>query len=196
MKEPEAGARDAGPGATAGGKPVPLLDILLLFARIGITSFGGGLSAWVYREVVVRRRWLAEDAFLSGLTLAQIMPGTNVVNLSVYIGQRLRGAAGSAVAVAALLLPPMIAIVLLAALFHRFGDLAWLHDLLEGIAAGAIGLTFSVVVRAARHATAQNRWAPVVLFAVFALVGLLRWPMIPVVLVLGPLSTAIAWRKR
>src|SRR5262249_60273843 len=146
--------------AAAGAEPVPLTEIMRLFARIGITSFGGGLSAWMYREVVDRRRWLAEDAFLSGLTLGQILPGANVVNLAVYIGQRLRGWLGSVVAVTALLLPPMIAVVILAAGLHRFGEVPWLHDLLEGVAAGAIGLTFSVRFRAARHAPARSRWGP------------------------------------
>jgi len=99
MKEPGGELPQPAPAALPLGPSVPLVDILLLFARIGLTSFGGGLSAWIYREVVVRRRWLTEDAFLSGMTLAQIMPGTNVVNVSIYIGHRLRGAAGSAVAV-------------------------------------------------------------------------------------------------
>ncbi len=185
------------PDVATGAPPrVPLAEIARLFARIGITSFGGGLSAWMYREVVDRRRWLAEDAFLSGLTLGQIMPGANIVNLSVYIGQRLRGWLGSVVAVTALLLPPTIAVVVLGAVLQRFGEFPWLHDLLEGVAAGAIGLTFSVGFRAARHAASRGRWAPVLVFAVFGLVGLLRWPMIPVVLCLAPVGVALARRRR
>jgi len=196
MKEDEVGAAQPEQARSADGNPVSLMQILLLFSRIGLTSFGGGLSAWIYREVVDRRKWLTEDAFLSGLTLCQIMPGPNVVNLSVYIGQRLRGGSGSIVAVIALLLPPMVVTVILGAVFDRFSNLPWLHDLLEGIAAGAIGLTFSVGFRAAKHATARNRWAPILLLAIFASVGLLHWPMIPVVLVLAPLGVAIAWRSR
>src|SRR5262249_61714712 len=94
---------------------VPLAALARLLARIGITSFGGGLSAWMYREVVDRRRWLAEDAFLSGLTLGQILPGANVVNLSVYIGQRLRGWVGRVVALTAPLPPPAVAGLILGA---------------------------------------------------------------------------------
>jgi len=181
--------------AAAGAEPVPLVEIMRLFARIGITSFGGGLSAWMYREVVDRRRWLGEDAFLSGLTLGQILPGANVVNLSVYIGQRLRGGIGSIVAVTSLLLPPMLAVVVIGVVLQRFGELPWLHDLLEGIAAGAVGLTFSVGLRAARHATSRGRWAPFLILAVFALVGLMRWPMIPVVLCLAPIGVFLARRR-
>jgi len=177
------------------GEAVSLVDIFALFARIGLTSFGGGLSAWIYREVVDRRRWLSEDEFLAGLTLAQILPGPNVINISIYIGQRLRGSAGSVTAAVALLLPPMIVAVGLVTLFHAYGDIAWLHDLLEGVAAAAIGLTFSVGYRAARHATQTNRWAPVVLLVVFVAIGVLRWPLIPVVICVAPIAVLVA-RKR
>ena len=184
-------------GATGdAGSPVTLPQILMLFARIGLTSFGGGLSAWIYREVVDRRGWLSEDEFLGGLTLSQILPGPNVVNLSIYIGQRLRGAAGATAAVLALLLPPMVTVVLLAAAFHSFREVAWLHDLLEGVAAGAIGLTISVGYRSARRATETNRWAPGLVIAVFLAVGVLRWPMIPVVICLAPFAVVLARRSR
>jgi chromate transporter len=181
----------------AAPKPrVTLPEMFALFARIGLTSFGGGLSAWIYREVVDRRRWLTEDEFLAGLTLAQILPGPNVINISIYIGQRLRGTMGSVTAALALLLPPMVFVVLLLALFRNFGDVVWLHDLLEGIAAAAIGLTFSVGYRAARHATRTNRWAPAILALVFVSIGVLRWPLIPVVLCVAPLAVLVARKKR
>jgi chromate transporter len=166
-----------------------------LFIQVGITSFGGGLSAWIYREVVDRRRWLTEPEFLAGLTLAQILPGPNVINVSIYIGQRLRGSAGSVIAAMALLLPPMVVAVALLALFRNFSDLDWLRDLLEGIAAAAVGLTFSVGYRAARHAMTSNRRAPAVLLVVFISIGVLRWPLIPVVLVVAPLAVLAARRR-
>jgi chromate transporter len=174
---------------------VTLPQMFALFARIGLTSFGGGLSAWIYREVVDRRHWLSEDEFLAGLTLAQILPGPNVINISIYIGQRLRGTIGSVTTVAALLLPPMIVAIGLVTLFHVYGQIAWLHELLEGIAAAAIGLTFSVGYRAARHATRSNRWAPVVLALVFVAVGVLRWPLIAVVVCVAPLAVLVARKK-
>jgi len=174
---------------------VTLPQIFALFARIGLTSFGGGLSAWIYREVVDRRHWLSEDEFLAGLTLAQILPGPNVINISIYIGQRLRGTLGSVIAALALLLPPMVVAVALLILFRNFSHLEWLHDFLEGIAAGAIGLTISVGYRAARHAAKTNRWAPAVLALVFIAIGVLRWPLIPVVLCLAPLAVLVARKK-
>jgi chromate transporter len=179
-------------------EPKPLItvvQIFSLFVRVGLTSFGGGLSAWIYREVVTRRRWLSDDEFLAGLTLAQILPGPNVINISIYIGQRLRGTRGSVTAALALLLPPMLIAVALLVLFDRLGELRWLHDFLEGIAAAAIGLTFSVAFIAARHATRSNRLAPVLLGIVFVSIAVLRWPLIPVLLCLAPLAV-LSVRKR
>ncbi|MGP1614013.1 MAG: chromate transporter, partial [Pollutimonas bauzanensis] len=66
--------------------PPSLLTMFLAFSRIGITSFGGGLSGWLMREFVRQRRWISEEEFLSGLALSQAFPGINVVNLSIWIG--------------------------------------------------------------------------------------------------------------
>jgi chromate transporter len=174
---------------------VALVTIFLLFARIGLTSFGGGVAAWVYREAVHRRRWLTEDEFLAGLTLAQILPGPNVVNISIYVGHRVRGATGSLVAVLALLIPPMFVAVGLLVLFGSFDHLRWLHAALEGVAAAAVGLTFSVAYSAARRAIKANRWALPILAAVFIAIGVLRWPLLLVVAGVAPLAL-LAVRKK
>jgi chromate transporter len=166
-----------------------------VFAKIGLLSFGGALSGWMYRELVVRRRWLAEDDFLNGLALGQIMPGANVANLSLYIGQRLRGGTGAAAALIGMLLPPMVLVIVLAASYHRVADVGWVHRFVGGVAAAAIGLTAMIGIRAARRV--ERRAAPLaILLATFLAVGVLRWPMVPVVLAVTPLSIALAWLTR
>jgi chromate transporter len=175
---------------------VGLLQIFALFAQIGLTSFGGGLSAWIYQEVVVRRGWLREGEFIAGLTLAQVLPGPNVINIAIYVGQRLRGAVGGVTAAAAMLLPPMVVAVAVLLLLGTLTDIAWLHELLEGIAAGAVGLTVSMGIRTTRHSARDNRSALLFVAAVFVTVGLLRLPMIWVVLCAAPLSILAAYRKR
>lgn len=189
----------ASPTADGGGaglklRPVSLAAIALLFARVGITSFGGGLSGWIYQEVVHRRRWLSEDEFFGGLTLSQIMPGVNVINLTLFVGQRLRGGAGTAVALLAFLLPPMVVIILLASIYDRISGIAWVHQALGGIAAAAAGLTVSMGVKAARGLK-RRPWLGAILAATFLSIGVLRWPMIPVVLCLAPISVWLVWRE-
>ena len=159
---------------------VSLAELALLFGRIGLLSFGGGLTAWVHRETVVQRAWIEEKEFLGALMLSQILPGSNVVNLAIYIGRRLRGRVGSAVAVASLLVPPMTLVVVLAALCARFMADATVHRFLEGVAAGAAGMTLSVGVRSLRAATQAARWPLALAAGVVLAVGVLRWPLVPV----------------
>ena len=183
-------------GALSAIRPtVSLAAIALLFVRVGITSFGGGLSAWIYQEVVHRRRWLGEDEFFGGLTLSQIMPGVNVVNLTLFVGQRLRGGAGAVVALLAFLLPPMAVIILLAGIYDRIGGVPWVHQALGGMAAAAAGLTVSMGVKAGRGLR-RRPWLGAVLGATFLGIGVLRWPMIPVVLCLAPVSVWLVWRDK
>jgi chromate transporter len=171
---------------------VSLGTLAATFAKIGLMSFGGALSGWMYREVVQRRQWLGEEEFLGGLALGQIMPGANVANLSLFIGQRLRGGAGALAALLGMLLPPMVLVVLLAAAYLRLADIAWLHRMVGGVAAAAIGLTAMVGIRATRRV--ERRPAPLaVLLAIFLAVGVLHWPMVPVVLAVTPASLAFAY---
>ena len=80
---------------------VSLASLYGVFFRVGLMSFGGGISAWVHREIVGVRRWVTEEEFMAGFALGQILPGVNSTNLTVYMGQHLRGASGAAVALAA-----------------------------------------------------------------------------------------------
>ena len=93
------GAPAAGPSLTA---------IFLTFLRLGGTSFGGGTAGWLHRVIVLQRRWIDEAAFLRMLTVGQALPGSNGTKLTVLIGQHLRGTAGAAVALFALLAGPFL----------------------------------------------------------------------------------------
>src|SRR5579872_1702138 len=84
------------------------LRLFVIFARIGVTSFGGGLSGWLLRVFVQDYRWLSEEEFLNGLAIAQALPGVNVSNMAVWIGYRLRGTAGAIASLAGIIIPPAI----------------------------------------------------------------------------------------
>lgn len=180
-----------------------LFELFLLFSQLGLTSFGGGVSAWVHRAFVERRRLIGETEFAAALALARIMPGANVVNLAVVIGHRLQGAAGAAAAVLGLLLGPSLAVVGLAILYRQFTGTIILHAVLEGAAAASVGLLIAMgvtsggrIVRSSATSgghTAQRLGALAVLAAMFVLVGMLRFPMVPTVLCLAPLSIALAY---
>ncbi len=176
---------DAPPPAKVG-----LLPLLGVFLRLGTMTFGGSVQAWVHREVVARRGWLDDQAFLSGLTVAQVLPGANPVNIALYVGLQLRGGVGAAIAVLGMVVPAFGVILVLGALYRNYGHLPAVHFVLGGMAASGVGATLAMGIKVARRLP-RNLMAPPIAVAVFIVVGVLRWPMVPVVLVAIPLS--IGW---
>ncbi len=174
--------------------PATLASIYRVFLEIGLLSFGGGLVSWIHREVVEKRAWLTREEFLSGVALSQILPGVNSTNVSVFIGQRLRGAPGALVALAAMLTGPFVATLLAAILYQWLLRAPGFSALVAGVAAVAIGMLLRFGIEAGKTA-ARGPLAIAVMAATFVAVGLLRWPMLPVVAVLAPLSVAACWPK-
>ncbi len=176
----------------AANRTVSLTELASLFARIGLLSFGGGLTAWVHRETVVRRGWLQEQEFLSALILSQILPGSNVVNLTIYTGRRLRGRIGAFISVVALLAPPMTLVVVIAAMCADLMANAMAHRALEGVAAGAAGMTLSVGLRSLRAASGRRTWPMVLAAGIVCAIGILRLPLVPVALVAALVAFVLA----
>ncbi len=175
--------------------PVSLFALYRLCFMVGLFSFGGGLSAWMRREVVLVRGWLTDQEFFNGYSLAQILPGVNSTNLAVYIGQHLRGAVGAAVALTGLLSAPFVIVIAAAAAYHSLVAIPGFQIAMGGLAAAAVGMMFHLGVTSARNA---HRHLPsaLVLAATFFAVGIMQWPLVPVLLVLAPLSIAASWPRK
>lgn len=124
----------------AASQQVPLLSIYGVFLRVGLYSFGGGISAWVHREIVDVRHWLTEEEFIAGFALGQILPGVNSTNLTVYVGAHLRGARGAAVALCGLLSCPFVVVIAAGLLYERLVGLPGFQAAIAGVAAVAVGM--------------------------------------------------------
>jgi chromate transporter len=126
-----------------------------------------------------------------------VLPGANPVNLSIYVGSMLRGAAGGAAAAFGMIGPAFCVILTLGALYARFGAAPVAHAILAGLAAVGVGMTLMV---GAKLTHSVRRLVPALIAGViFAAVGVLHWSMIPVVIVMTPLSIGFeyfALRKR
>ncbi len=178
--------------------PIPnvsLFQIFSLFFSIGALSFGGGLIAWVYREVVEKRKWLTEHDFVGGLTLAQVLPGINMANITIYIGQRLHGAIGAITALSGLLVFPFFFILFLLQIYHQIIVFPGVQGFLDGMAVTAVGLFMSVGFKSARS-TIRSIAPAIIVVVIIVTVGFLRWPIIPVALTLAPISVALAYYQR
>lgn len=183
----------AAPSAT----PQPTLTELFSgFAAVSVASFGGALP-WARRMIVEQRRWMTTEEFNEAFALSQFLPGPNVINFSVVFGGRFGGAAGAAVALAGLLGPPLVIVIVLAVLYEKFGEIELLSRILAGITAAATGLLIAVVGKMAAPMFLK-RWNAAPVFAILAFVGvaIMHWPLPYVFLGLMPFSIAFAWFKR
>src|ERR1019366_4067671 len=126
--------------------PPGLIALFMAFARISLAGFGGVL-VFARRAIVEQHRWMTADEFNETFALCHFLPGPNIVNLSVVFGSRFRGIAGGLAAFAGLVGPPVVVVMVLAALYARFGEVEALRRILSGVSCAAVGLLISVVFR-------------------------------------------------
>lgn len=169
-----------------------LLDIFWTFLKVGLTSFGGSSRAIMHSESVERHKWLDEKDFLAGFAISQVLPGANPVNLALYIGLKARGGRGATIAVCGMVVPAFCVIMAFGFLYRQFGGLPATHFVLEGVAAAGVGATLAVGLKVTSKLP-RDVLTIVVSLAVFATVGVLHWPLVPVVLVSVPASIVAAY---
>lgn len=175
-------------------KKPSLATLFMLCFKIGILSFGGGLSGWIYQEFVLKHQILSEDDFSSSVAIAQMLPGANVVNLVICIGELLRGPLGSLACFLGFLIGPFFAVIGILNIFDRLAGYEFLPVMFNGVAFAAIGLLLLTCIQGTRRAM---RFPPslLVVVATAFLIGVMEWPLIPVVLAIAPVSILIAWKR-
>lgn len=182
--------------SAGGGAPPDLLTLFAVFAAISLSGFGGVL-VWARRTIVERRRWMTPEEFNDSFALCQVLPGPNIVNMSVVFGAKVHGIPGALAAFLGLLGPPTLIIVIVAALYARYGELAVLQRALAGVSAVAVGLFIATVAKMALPVARQRSWhAVIVVIGVFAAVGILRFPMPAVLACAIPAYVAFLWGTR
>ncbi|KQQ96994.1 chromate transporter [Massilia sp. Leaf139] len=185
------------PAPAAHPHPSSLFDLFLSFTVLALQGFGGVLAV-VQREMVERKRWLTQDEFIEDWAVAQIMPGPNVVNLSMMIGARYFGLRGALAALAGMLTVPLVLILLLAILHAQFADNARVAGALRGMAAVSSGLIAAAGLKMAaslKRSPAPLPWCLALGAAGFVLVALLKFPLFYVLLGLGSLGCVLAYRN-
>jgi chromate transporter len=187
----------AAPPPTPALAPQPvrptLAELFIAFATISLSGFGGVL-AWSRRMMVEERKWLTPEQFNETYALCAFLPGGNIINFSVIFGLRIRGAAGSAVAVAGLMGPPVLLVMFVGAIYAHYGDVPALRRMLTGVAAAAVGLLMATVAKMARPLfRSSNVTAPLISLATFISIGIVHWPLPLVLMVIVPVSIAVAW---
>ena len=182
------------PHSSAPNAPKSKTDLFWSFTFLALQGFGGVLAV-VQRELVDKKQWLTLDEFVEDWAVAQIMPGPNVVNLSLMIGGRCFGLAGALAALAGLLLAPTLVVLLLAAAVAGFADTAVAQGMLRGMGAVSAGLIAAVGIKL-MGALKNNPMGMMTCLGIGALtfiaIGLLRLPLAWVLLSLGPMASVWA----
>lgn len=180
-----------GPPTLPPPPPPSVPALFLAFAKMSVSGFGGVLY-WARRAIVDQRRWLTADEFNETYALCHFLPGPNIVNFSMVFGARLRGIVGGIAAFAGLLVPPMLIMTLVAALYAHFGEIDMLRRILGGISCAAVGLLIANVLRMAMPLVARRDAAgATMLVVVFIAIGLVRLPLAAVLLVAIPISVVV-----
>jgi chromate transporter len=177
--------------------PESLHDLFWSFTKLALQGFGGVLAI-VQRELVEKKQWLTREEFVEDWAVAQILPGPNVVNLSLMIGDRYFGLRGALVALAGMLTFPLLIVLVLAAVFAGISDLPGVQGALRGMGAVAAGLITATGLKLI-GALKTNVMGALVCWSLAALtflaIALLRVPLAWVLLGIGGLACAWAYRQ-
>lgn len=178
-------------------RPHSLKELFWAFTFLALQGFGGVLAV-VQRELVEKKRWLSLEQFVEEWATAQIMPGPNVVNLALMLGHRYFGLRGALVALAGMLLAPLVVALALTLLYRQFADNVQVQGALRGMSAVAAGLIVATglkMIAALKTNPLGQVWTLSLAIATFVLIALLRLPLAYVILGLGSLAFVVCYKR-
>jgi chromate transporter len=181
--------------ASPSGRPT-LWELAVFFLKVGTFTFGGGLSmlAFIQDQVVSQYGWLTPQEFVDGLALGQFTPGP-VLMLAAFVGFKLAGTAGAAVAASAIFFPSFVMILSILPLLQRMQSMAWLQAFMRGVGPAVIGSLAVALVRMAPTA-APDLFTSALLVLTIAILLLRSVGPFPLVFggaVIGVLRRAFPW---
>jgi chromate transporter len=142
-------------------------EFLLYFLNLGATGFGGpiALCGYMQRDLVERRRWISKEDYLEGLALSQLAPGPLAAQLAIYLGWVRGGVLGATLVSFAFILPSFLMVLVISALYVRYGGLPGIQGLFYGIGAAVI----AVIVRSAWKLLGASLGKDQLLWAIFVM---------------------------
>jgi chromate transporter len=178
-------------------QPQSLTDLFVSFTLLALQGFGGVLAV-VQRELVEKKRWMTREEFVEEWAVAQIMPGPNVVNLSLMIGHRYFGLRGAMAALAGMLTVPLLVVLLLALVYAQFADHTGVAGALRGMGAVAAGLIAATGLKLMGALKMHPLGLPLCIalaLLCFTGIALLRLPLVVVLLGLGVTACTLTYKK-
>lgn len=191
-----AGGSTPGVPASPGGPSSPAA-LFLAFNQLALQGFGGVLAV-AQRELVDRRGWMSREAFVELLSIGQVLPGPNIVNMALIYGDRCFGWRGAFAALAGVMAAPLVIVLTLTVLWRQAASVPVLAGALHGMSLVAAGLIVATAIRlaGALRSNALGRvWCAALVLAMFLLIGVWRLPLVWVLPTLGLAACLLAWRR-
>ncbi len=177
--------------------PKSLSELYWALTKLALQGFGGVFPV-AQRVLVEERKWFTPQVFLEEWAVAQVLPGPNIVNLSVMLGARCFGAMGAFMAVAGIFSMPALLLILIAIFFEQFREYPAIAGALHGMGAVSAGLIGGTSLKmAASLKTHPLTFFGAITFTVitFTLLAIVKFPLIPVLLIMGTLSVFLTYWK-
>ena len=145
------------------------------FFKIGAFTLGGGYAmiSIIENEVVDKQKWIGKEEFIDLIAIAQSCPGVFAVNISIFIGYKLRKTPGALCTSLGTALPSFLIILFIALFFHQFMDIAWVAAMFRGIRPAVVALIAVPTFTLAKNAKINlaNCWIPIVTALLIAYLG-------------------------
>ena len=178
-------------------RPASRTDLFWSFTWLALQGFGGVLAV-VQRELVDKKKWLSREEFIEDWAVAQVMPGPNVINLGLMLGDRYFGLTGALTAMAGLLLFPLIVVLVLASMFAGIADMPQAQGALRGMSAVAAGLITGTGLKLIPALKTNVLGIPIsalIAVMIFIAIALLRLPLVWVLLTMGLVVCGLAYHR-
>ena len=178
-------------------QPASLAELFFTFNRLALQGFGGVLAI-AQHELVERQRWLTRQQFVEMLSLSQVLPGPNVVNLALMLGDRFFGWRGALASLGGMLLVPLVIVLVLTAAYAELSRIEVVAGALRGMGAVAAGLVIATAFKLMGTLRSNRLGLPLAAafsIATFVMIALLRWPLVGVLAGLGSVAIVLAWMR-
>lgn len=177
--------------------PSGLSELFMAFNWMALQGFGG-VMAIVHRELVEKKGWLTDDEFVEDWSVAQMLPGANIINLAMVLGNRYFGLRGAVTAVAGMMIAPLFLLIGLAVVYAQFADNPHVVGALRSMGAVVAGLIAATGLKLTRPL--KNHPLGKVLCAVvgticFLMIAIMRWPLLYALLGLGSISCIMTYYR-
>jgi chromate transporter len=178
-------------------QPASRKELFVVFTVLALQGFGGVLAI-AQRVLCEQKRWLTREQFVEILSVAQVLPGPNVCNVALMVGDRFFGWRGAFAALAGMMAIPLAIVLLVTVAYAQYAVHPAVAGALKGMGAVSAGLIIGTGLRVAGALRTNPMRIPfcgALFAATFGAVALLRWPLVWVILVLGPVACAYAWTR-